>query len=78
MEATQMTQIFTSLKRTEMSFHPATGKSTTQVFDIYTLVEVNGNKHIGRHSFNGYVNYGFCQWGVTDSKRIAMQFGFSL
>ena len=72
------TEIFTSLKRTETSFHPATGKSTTRVFDIYTLVEINGNKHIGRHSFNGYVNYGFCQWGVTDTKRIAEKFGYPL
>ena len=83
MEATQMTEIFTSLKRTETSFHPASGKSTTRVFDIYTLTEVKWRdgrvtKHLGRHTFNGYVNYGFCQYGVTDSKHIAAQFGVSL
>jgi len=82
MEATHM-EIFTSLKRTETSFHSATGKSTIRVFDVYTLVEVkwpNGRatKHLGRHTFNGYVNYGFCQWGVSDTKRIAAELGLSI
>lgn len=73
-----MNEVFTSLKRKETSFHSATGKSTLTVFDVYTLTQVNGKYHLGRHTFNGYVNYGFCQWGVTDSKRIAEQFGFEI
>lgn len=71
-------QVFTSLKRKETSYHSATGKTTREIFDVYTLVEVRGEKHLGRHTFNGYVNYGFCQWGVSDTRRIAKEFGFML
>jgi hypothetical protein len=71
-------ELFTSLKRIETSFRPATGKSTREVYDIYDLAFINGNWHLGRKTFNGYTYYGYCQFGASDTRKRCAEWGVPL
>ena len=75
---TMTTEIFTTPKRITRSFHPATGWTSMEEYDVYTLVFVAGNWHLGRFTYNGYARYNVCQFGATETRKKCAEFGVPL
>jgi len=71
-------EIYSLLKQTEKHSHPVAGPSVENLYTTFSVSEIGGKKFLNRQTRNDYVIVHSCQYGVTDSQKIAASLGLAL